>query len=163
MKRSIIFALIIVLALSAAGCVTSPAPSPTPVPPTATASIPTPPPLATAPENITVTLPPGSPSATVTVTHYITGAITYNGQPTGNYNVLVDTDKGNEYGNVTDASGNFNVTFADDGSATYKIKLSDSSNMIIYQDSLPRYMNHTGPMNIKIEVPAPNQMNVSIT
>jgi hypothetical protein len=125
--------------------------------------LPTPTPLVTAPANITVTLPPGTPTATLTITHFIHGTITYNKQPTSNYRVLIDTDKGNEYGNVTDANGNFNVTFPDDGSATYKIKLVDSGNNIIYQDSLPRYLNGTGPMNINVEVPATNQVNVSIT
>jgi hypothetical protein len=99
----------------------------------------------------------------VTITHYIHGTITFNRQPTSEYHVIVSTDKGNEYGNVTDANGNFNVTFPDDGSATYKIKLADRGNNLVYQDSLPRYVNATGPMNISIEVPATNRMNVTIT
>jgi hypothetical protein len=158
-KKPIILAFIAVLALFAAGCVSSPTPTITPTPTVAA----TPTPLATAPQNITVTLPPGAPTETVTITHYIHGIITFNGQPTSAYHVIVDTDKGNEYGNVTDASGNFNVTFPDDGSATYTIKLADSGNNLVYQDSLPRYMNATGPMNISIEVPATNRMNVTIT
>ncbi len=159
MKRPIVFALLIVLALSVVGCVTSPAPSPTPAPTAA----PTPTPMATAPQNITVTLPPGAPTATVTVTHYIHGTILFNNQPTAQYNVLVVTEKGSEYGNTTDANGNFNVTFPDDGSATYQIKLADSGYNIIYADNLPRYMNATGPMSISIEVPGPNQINVTIS
>jgi hypothetical protein len=159
MKRLIILALIVVSTLLVAGCA-SPVTTTPSVNPTAEA---TPTPMATAPQNITVTLPPGSPSATVTITHYITGTVTFNKAPTSNYKVLVDTDKGNQYGAPTDANGKFNVTFPDDGSATYKLKLSDSSNSIVYQDRLPRYLNATGPMNISIEVPATNQMNVTIT
>ncbi len=157
LKKPIILALIVILTLFAEGCVTSPAPTVTPT----IAATPTP--LATAPQNITVTLQPGEPTAIVTITHYIHGMITYNKQPTAQYYVIVETDKGNEYRNVTDANGNFNVTFPDDGSATYRIKLADSGNNLIFQDRLPRYMNATGPMNISIEIPSTNKMNVTIT
>ncbi len=155
MKKLISLALIVILALFAAGCVTSPTPTPT------VAATPTP--LATAPQNITVTLPPGTPTSVVTITHYINGTITFNKQPTSVYHVIIETDKGNDYGNVTDANGNFYVTFPDDGSATYMIKLADSGNNLIYQDSLPRYLNATGPMSISIEVRGPNPTNVTIT
>jgi len=161
MKKPSVLALIVISTLFAAGCVTSPTPAPTLTPtPTVVA---TPTPLATAPQNITVTLPPGYPTTIVTITHYIHGTILFNKQPTSNYHVIVATDKGGEYGNATDANGNFNVTFPDDGSATYMIKLADSGNNLIYQDKLPRYMNATGPMSISIEVPAANQINVTIT
>jgi hypothetical protein len=159
MKRPVVFALIAVFVLFVAGCTSPAAPTPTPTPSVNA----TPTPMATAPQNITVTLPPGSPTAIVTITHYIHGTILFNKQPTTNYHVLVVTDKGNEYGGATDASGLFNVTFPDDGSATYKIKLADSGNNIVYQDNLPRYMNATGPMNVSIEVPSTNKMNVTIT
>jgi hypothetical protein len=163
MKRMIIFALAIVLAISIAGCVSSPTATPTPTPTPTPTAVPTPTPLVTAPANITVTLPPGTTGTTVTITHFIHGTITFNQQPTSNYNVIINTDKGHQYSNLTDANGNFNVTFPDDGSTTYKIELVDSSSNIIYQDSLPRYLNSTQPMNINVEVPATNQMNVSIS
>ncbi len=157
--KNVLLIACIAFALFAAGCTSAPAPTPTPTPtPPAT-----PTPLATAPDNIVVTLPLGTASPIVQITHYINGTITYNKQPTALYHVLVDTDKGNEYGNVTDANGNFTVKFADDGSTTYWIKLADSDNNLIYQDSLPRYLNHTGPLSINIEVPGVNRINVSIS
>lgn len=118
--------------------------------------------MATAPDNIAVTLYPGTPTAIVTITHAISGAITYNHAPTASYRVIIITDRGSQYGNVTDAGGRFSVTFPDDGSQTYRIELVDSGNSLVYRDSLPRYMNHTGPMSIDVEVPGPNQMSVSI-
>jgi hypothetical protein len=120
-------------------------------------------PIVTAPANITVTLPPGTPSANVTMTHYIHGKISYSQQPAPAYTVVVNTDKGNQYSNRTDVNGNFNVTFLNDGSETYKLKLIDSNNNTVYQDSLPRYLNATGPMNISIEVPGTTGTNVTIT
>lgn len=159
MKRSILLISIIILSLFAAGCATTPTLTPTPtVTPTPTAT-----PIVTAPANITVTLPPGTPSATVTITHYIHGKIAYDQQPSPGYRVLVITDKGNQYSNTTDPSGNFNVTFLSDGSETYKLKLLDSNNNTVYQDTLPRYLNATGPMNINIEVPGTIGTNVTIT
>ncbi len=157
MKRLILLVSIIALSLFAAGCATTPTPTPTIAP------TPTPTPLVTAPANITVTLPPGTPSATVTITHYIHGKILFNQQPSPGYKVLVLTDKGNQYSNTTDPSGNFNVTFLSDGSETYKLKLLDSNNNTVYQDTLPRYLNATGPMNISIEVPGTTGTNVTIT
>ncbi len=157
MKKLILLISVIILSLFAAGCTTTPTPTPT-ITPTPTAT-----PIVTAPANITVTLPPGTPSATVTITHYIHGKISYNQQPTAGYRVLVATDKGNQYTNATDANGNFNVTFLDDGSLTYMIRLLDSNNNTIYQDTLPRYLNYTGPMNISIEVPGTTGTNVTIT
>ncbi len=161
MKRSLVLVLIIISALFAAGCVNTPTATPTPTPAPTVAATPTP--LATAPDNITVTLIPGSVSPIIKITHFINGTIMYNQQPTNGYHVIVDTANGNEFGNVTDASGRFSVQFPDDGSATYTLKLVDSGNNIIYQDNLPRYLNHTGPLSINIEMPGTNQMNVSVT
>ena len=161
MKKMILFAMTIVLALSIAGCVATPTATPTPTPtPTV---VPTPTPIVTAPANITVTLPPGTPTATITITTFIHGTITFNHQPTSNYKILINTDKGNEYGNVTNADGSFNVTVPNDGSTMYWIKIVDSGGNLVYNDSLPRYLNSTAPMNINVEVPATNQYNVSIT
>ncbi len=161
MKRSLLLALIIVLALFAAGCVNTPTATPTPTPvPTAAA---TPTPLATAADNIVVTLTPGTSSPIITITHFINGTILFNKQPTSGYHVIVDTDKGHEFGNVTNADGSFSIQFPDDGSATYYLKLADNGNNIIYQDNLPRYLNHTGPLSINVEVPGTNQINVSVT
>jgi hypothetical protein len=162
MKRTILFAITIVLALSIAGCVTTPTATPTPTPtPTI---VPTPTPIVTAPANITVTLPPGQSAGTITIQHYIHGTITFNHQPTSNYYVLIDTDKGNEYGNnSTITNGNFNVSFMDDGSTLYWIKIVDTGGNIIYKDSQPRYLNNTAPMNISVEVPATNQIIVTVT
>jgi hypothetical protein len=97
------------------------------------------------------------------MTHYIHGKISYSQQPAPSYTVVVNTDKGNQYSNKTDANGNFNVTFLNDGSETYKLKLLDSNNNTVYQDSLPRYLNATGPMNISIEVLGTTPTNVTIT
>lgn len=161
MKRSLVLVLIVLSALFAAGCVNTPTATPTPTPVPTVAATPTP--LATAPDNIVVTLPPGTASPIITITHFINGTILFNKQPTTGYHVIVDTDQGHIYGNVTNADGSFSVQFPDDGSATYYLQLADNGNNIVYQDNLPRYLNHTGTLNISIQVPGTNQINVSVT
>jgi hypothetical protein len=87
------------------------------------------------------------------ITHVINGSISFNNQPAVGWGIIIHTSAGNEFGNVTDANGRYQVTFAGDMNETYTVKLVDPANNLIYMDQLPRRMNHVGPISINMTVP----------
>ncbi len=147
--------------LFTAGCTGTPAPTPTPLPTT----------MPVSPTPVSVLTPTLTPTSSgviewnpsVTPTRYVNGTVTLNDQPTSNFNVILETSKGNIYGVPTDARGNFSVKFPDDGSAGYIIKIADQGKNLIYQDNSPRPINQSGPLNVSIEIPGPNQISVKVT
>lgn len=174
--RPLLIAVVIVaLTLANAGCVGSfvrnivATPTPTPVPatptpvPTITATpVPTPLPTIAGPVDLIFTKPLEAGANDNSAKHVLTGNITYNGYPAEGFAVLVDTIDGCEYGNRTNAEGEFHVTFRDDGSPTYVMKIADNTECIIYT-AAPHPVNETGPFSIRIEVPSSKQISVSIT
>lgn len=177
-RRSILMVLIAAVMVAAAladgGCIgtirdmMSPA-TPTPAPSTPT-TMPTATPAPTAeatpvPQHVDLiyTAPLEAGKSNNSTIHVLTGTITYNGEPANGFEVLVDTVSGYEYGNKTTADGYFQVTFRDDWSPTYHMKITDASNIVIYSDKEPRPVNQTGPLKIKITVPSSKQISVTIT
>lgn len=168
-KLVLIAILIVAISLTIAGCSGAfiRAPTPTPAAPTPTpivtaTPLPTPVPTITGPVDLIFTRPLESGANNTSAIHVLTGNITYNGDPAAGYIVLVDTVNGCEYGNRTGADGKFQVTFRDDWSSTYTLKIVDTSDCVIYADRTPRPVSETGPFAISIEVPSSKQIHVSI-
>ncbi len=175
----LIAVMIVAATLADAGCIgairsvvvpDTPTSTPTPLPATPTPTtnvtatpIPTSVPTIPAHIDLIYTLPPEAGVKQNSTIHNIYGNITYNGKPAVGYEVLVDTINGSEYGNKTDANGLFSVTFRDDWSPTYIVKIVDNSNSFIYTDQVPRFVNQTGLINVQIDVPSTKVITVSIT
>jgi hypothetical protein len=175
----LIAVMIVAATLADAGCIgairnivvpETPTLTPTPIPATPTpmpnvTATPTPTPMPTAPGHVDLiyTLPPEAGVKQNSSIHNIYGNITYNGNPAIGYEVLVDTINGSEYGNKTDANGLYSVTFRDDWSPTYVLKIIDNLNVLIYTDKLPRFVNQTGLISVQISSPSTNVITVSIT
>ncbi len=175
----LIAVMIVAATLADAGCigairsiVVPEAATPTPLPatttPTATITVtdtPTPTPVSTMPPHIDqiYTLPLEAGVKQDSAIHTIYGNITYNGKPANGYEVLVDTINGSEYGNKTDANGLYSVTFRDDWSPTYVVKIVDNLNNVLYTDQEPRRVIQTGLISVRITVPSTNVITVSIT
>lgn len=183
-RNSILILIVVVLVaamLANAGCIgairdavipATPTPTSTALPATptpmsnATATpIPTPTPTISASAHVDqiYTLPLEAGVQQNSTIHAIYGNITYNGNPATGYEVLVDTINGSEYGNKTDANGLYSVTFRDDWSPTYVVKILDNLNVLIYTDKVPRFVNQTGLINVQINSPSTNVITVSIT
>lgn len=169
-KLVLIAILIVAISLATAGCagafIKAPTPTPaapTPMPVVTATPLPTPVPTITGPVDLIFTRPLESGANNASAIHVLTGNITYNSDPVAGYIVLVDTANGCEYGNRTDADGKFKVTFRDDWSPTYILKVVDTSDCVIYADRTPRPVSETGPFAIAIEVPSTKQIYVTIT
>ncbi len=168
-KLVLIAISIVAISLAIAGCAGAFIREPTPTPdvtatPVVTATpSPTPVPTITGPVDLIFTRPLESGMNNSSAIHVLTGNITYNGDPAVGYIVLVDTVNGCEYGNRTDPNGKFRVTFRDDWSPTYTMKVVDTSDCVIYADRTPRPVGQTGPFAITIEVPSSKQIHVSVT
>jgi hypothetical protein len=149
----LILAAIIIVAvmLSDAGCVgamryitsrststPTPAPEPSPLPTAAATATSTPRPTAPVHVDLIYTRPLEAGANNTTAIHVITGSIVYNGDPVNGYAVIVDTVDGCEYGNKTNAKGEFQVAFRDDGSPTYVMKVANTLNLVLYTDKTPR-------------------------
>lgn len=173
----LIATLMVVVALADAGCVGTIRDIVLPSTPTPMPATPTPLPTVTATPRPTAVPATPTPHVDLIYTrpleagvnnntsgiHVLTGTVTYNGDPANAYGILVDTAEGYEYGNKTNADGRFQVTFRDDGSPTYFMKITDASNIVIYSDKTLHPVNQTGPYAVKIEVPASKQISVTIT
>ncbi len=169
-KLAIIAISLVAISLATAGCAGAfiKAPTPTPAAPTPSPTVtampsPTPAPTIAGPVDLIFTRPLESGANNNSPVHVLAGNISYNGDPAVGYIVLVDTVNGCEYGNRTGDDGKFKVTFRDDWSPTYVMKVVDTSDCIIYADRIPRPVSETGPFAISIEVPSSKQIRVSVT